>query len=176
MMPYDKFTRGILTLGMEASDCPINFGEIKKRFITPMAMTLVKKAFTHEDWHFEIKWDGFRTISFVNCGAVHLKSRNNKSLNTRFAAIKHELEQLNLHAVFDGEVVVLKEDGSADFSKLMSAVNDGLVYYVFDLLCYDGVNLMDRPLINRRELLEHILPPNSVIRFSDHIETEGEVV
>jgi bifunctional non-homologous end joining protein LigD len=56
----------------------------------------------------------------------------------------------------------------------MSGQTECLVYYVFDLLAYDGVNLMDKPLIYRRELLEHILPTNNVIRFSDHIDAEGE--
>jgi bifunctional non-homologous end joining protein LigD len=49
-----------------------------------------------------------------------------------------------------------------------------LVYYIFDLLWYNGHNLMDLPLSTRREILKSILPPSNVIRFSDHVNTNGK--
>jgi bifunctional non-homologous end joining protein LigD len=73
-------------------------------------------------------------------------------------------------------LVVLNEKGLPDFNKIMSSINTGtLVYYVFDLLWYDGYNLMNAPLVDRRKILKSILPSSSsIIRFSDHIDRRGE--
>jgi bifunctional non-homologous end joining protein LigD len=49
-----------------------------------------------------------------------------------------------------------------------------LVYYVFDILWYDGYDLMNLPFCERRELIELILPESESVRFSGHIDTEGE--
>jgi bifunctional non-homologous end joining protein LigD len=64
------------------------------------------------------------------------------------------LQKLNLNAVFDGEVVSLKEGGCSDFDSLMDGETECLVYYVFDLLWYDGFNLMDLSLSTRRDILK----------------------
>jgi bifunctional non-homologous end joining protein LigD len=49
-----------------------------------------------------------------------------------------------------------------------------MVYYVFDILWYDGFNLMNAPLIDRRKVLKSILPTSNIIRFSDHIDRKGK--
>ena len=49
-----------------------------------------------------------------------------------------------------------------------------LVYYVFDLLWLDGLNIMQEPLQLRQEVLKQLIPENGVIRFSDHIDTVGK--
>ena len=106
---------------------------------------------------------------------VNLKSKNNHSFNRKFPVIKTELEGLGLNAVLDGELVVLNEKGSADFNKIMSAINTGtLVYYVFDIIWYDGYNLMNAPLTDRRKVLKSILPTSNIIRFSDHVDRRGK--
>ena len=57
----------------------------------------------------------------------------------------------------------------------MSAINTGnTVYYVFDILWYDGYNLMNAPLVDRRKVLKSILPYSNIIRFSDHIDRKGK--
>ena len=100
-----------------------------------MAMTLSNQAFNHKDWQFEIKWDGFRMLAYCSYDQVSLCSKNNNSFNKRFCSIKAELEGMKLNAVLDGEVVKLSEDGSPNFSNIISPHEKGLVvYYVFDIL------------------------------------------
>ena len=43
-----------------------------------MLATLVDKPFDEEGWSYEIKWDGFRTLSYLQEGNVEMRSRNNK--------------------------------------------------------------------------------------------------
>jgi bifunctional non-homologous end joining protein LigD len=47
------------------------------------------------------------------------------------------------------------------------------VYYVFDILWYDGKNLENLPLLDRRKILKSILPKSEIIRISENFETNG---
>lgn len=145
--------------------------------ITPIASTLTQEAFDNTLWHFEIKWDGFRMLSYTQGLNADLRSRNNSSFNKRFPGIKDEFEKMNINAVFDGEVVVLNENGVSDFNKILYRKDESgegvLVYYVFDLLWYNGYNLMNLSLCDRRKLLKFILPKSNLIKYSDHIAAQG---
>src|SRR5207244_417956 len=84
-------------------------------------------------------------------------------------------------AVLDGEVVVLKEDGTSNFQALQNAMHEGaqgsLIYYVFDLLHLNGKDTRSLPLIQRKEILREVFKgqdPKGAIRYTDHIEGEGE--
>lgn len=144
--------------------------------IKPMLTTLVEEPFTDEGWQFELKLDGYRTLAYLNSGQVELRSRNNNSFNKKFQAIHDALKEWNINAIVDGEIVVLNEDGVPDFNgiQLWETQQQGqLVFYVFDLLWIEGIDLTSEPLYLRRELLQEIMPDTGVIRFSDHIDEIG---
>jgi bifunctional non-homologous end joining protein LigD len=131
--------------------------------IKPMLATLVDAPFDDPDWQYEVKWDGYRALAFINKGEVELFSRNNKSFNDKFYPIHKLLQESNINAVLDGEVLVLDEKGRSNFGDLQnwrSEADGELVYYVFDLLWYEGKNLMDLPLNERQAILKEILPAN----------------
>jgi len=144
--------------------------------IRPMLATLVDEPFSSTDWQFELKLDGYRTLAYLNSGKVDLRSRKNNSFNKQFDAIADSLADWKINAVIDGEVVVLNEEGKPDFNKiqLWDTHREGnLVYYVFDLLWIDGLNIMNEPLHLRREILRELMPESGTIRFSDHIDDIG---
>jgi len=139
-----------------------------------MAFSLVNQPFNDKDWQYEIKWDGFRTVAYCFGDQVDLFSKNHKSFNKKFSAIKHELERMKLNAVLDGEVVMLDQDGSPNFSNIISAERTGLlVFYVFDLLWYKGRNVLELPLYQRRNILKSIIAKSETVRFSDHVNEKG---
>src|SRR4030095_10021401 len=77
----------------------------------------------------------------------------------------------------DGEVVALDESGLSRFQYLQNWQKDQqgeLVYYVFDLLWIDGYDITHLPLVERKKILQQILPAGDVIRFSDHVEENGK--
>src|SRR3982750_1691576 len=74
--------------------------------ISPMLATLVDKPFDHEGWIYEVKWDGYRALSFVNNGVVDIRSRNDKSFNEKFYPVFEALHQWDVNAIVDGEIVV----------------------------------------------------------------------
>jgi bifunctional non-homologous end joining protein LigD len=144
--------------------------------IQPMLATLAREPFDHPDWIFEVKWDGYRAIAQIRDGKVALSSRNQLSLNKKYPPIVDALSQCRFDAVLDGEIVVVDDQGQPSFQMLQDYQESGgchLLYYVFDLLYFQGHNLTQLPLLSRKEFLKTILPPGSKIRFSDHVEQEG---
>lgn len=144
--------------------------------ISPMLATLVDKPFDQEGWSYEVKWDGYRAVAFINNGKVDLKSRNDKLFNTKFYPVYDSIKAWNINAVVDGEIVVIKDDGQSDFGSLQnwrSEADGELIYYVFDLLWLDGKDLTSLPLFQRRALLKEIVPAQGIIRFSENFESGG---
>jgi bifunctional non-homologous end joining protein LigD len=145
--------------------------------VSPMLATLVDTPPSQPGWSFEVKWDGYRAIARCDKQDVHLLSRNNKSFDDKFYPIREALAALKLGAVLDGEITVLKPDGSSSFGALQnwrSEADGELIYYVFDLLWIDDRNIMDRPLSERRTALAKVLPGKGPIRESPSFDTTPE--
>ncbi len=144
--------------------------------IRPMLATLAKEPFYHPDWIFEVKWDGYRAVAEIRDGDVSLYSRNRISLTHKFIPVTKSLQKLGFEAVLDGEIVVVDDQGHPDFQMLQDYQKSGkghLLYYVFDLLHFQGHDLTDLPLLRRKDLLKKILPSDPKIKFSDHVSKEG---
>lgn len=144
--------------------------------VKPMLATLVEKPFDEPGWLYEVKWDGFRALTYLNDGSVDIRSRNNKDFNKKFYPIYQAAKDWTVNAVVDGEIIVVNENGKPDFNALQewrSEADGELVYYVFDILWYDGVNLMNTPLSERRNLLKQIIPSGGNIRVSELFETSA---
>ncbi|HEV8286272.1 MAG TPA: DNA ligase D [Chitinophagaceae bacterium] len=141
-----------------------------------MLTTLVDEAFDGEDWLFEIKWDGYRAIASILNNKVELYSRNNISFNKRYPEVVNALSEWSVNAVIDGEVVALDEHGHSKFQYLQNWLRDqqgSLVYYVFDILWLEGYDLTQLSLIQRKNILQQVIPVNDIVRYSDHIEKNG---
>lgn len=144
--------------------------------LKPMLATLVNEAFDEPGWLYEVKWDGYRVLAFMQGGKVELKSRNDKSYQEKFYPIYEALKAWGINAVLDGEVVVLNENGTANFGALQNwrgEADGALRYYVFDLLWYDGYDLRDLPLADRKAILAALVPGSSPILLSKDFETSG---
>lgn len=147
----------------------------------PQLATLTKSAPIGEEWLHEVKFDGYRMACRVDGGDVTFISRNGKDWTKRLQALIEELRQLPINAaLFDGEVVALREDGTSDFQALQNAFRDGAVedlyVYLFDTLHIDGYRLRDLPLVARKERLAALfegMSSNGRVRYSDHIAGQG---
>ncbi|HEY4326093.1 MAG TPA: DNA ligase D [Mucilaginibacter sp.] len=145
--------------------------------IKPMLATLVDEPFDDPEWLYEVKWDGYRALGCVNKGEVELLSRNNKTFNDKFYPIYNIMKKWNINTVLDGEILVLNEKGISNFGKLQnwrSEADGELVYYVFDLLWYEGKNLMNLTLTERQAILKEILPAgDDRVRLSKVFNASG---
>src|SRR4051812_18189517 len=126
----------------------------------PMLATLAETLPQGDDWHYEIKWDGYRALGYVRGGNARLVSRNDNDLTQRFPTIARALEQATRspECVVDGEVCALDENGRPSFSAMQQGKRETqLVYAVFDVLEVDGVPVTDLPIEERRDRLEALL-------------------
>jgi bifunctional non-homologous end joining protein LigD len=124
----------------------------------PMLATLAQELPGGNGWVFEVKWDGYRAISYLRGSEARLVSRNGNDLSERFPGVARALASAvkTPDCVLDGEVCALDENGRSSFSAMQRG--DGtIVYYVFDLLELEGKPLIDLPLEERRETLAGLL-------------------
>ncbi len=158
------------------------------RMIHPMLATLVDEPFSSDEWLFEIKWDGYRAIAFIEKGKVRLVSRNQNEFTPEFPELQEIASRVKAkQAILDGEIVALDEKGRPSFSLMQqrSGLTIGpkrrgrdksvpIVYYAFDLLYADGYDLTRVDLEKRKEILKTLLQPSELVRYSDHFIGEGE--
>jgi bifunctional non-homologous end joining protein LigD len=150
--------------------------------IHPMLATSVEKPFDDPEWLYEIKWDGYRAVSFLDDGKVRLVSRNQNDLTAEFPELR-ELSKLikARNVILDGEVVALDEQGRASFSLMQqrTGIRKGgrraganrelqVVYYLFDLLYLDGYDLRRVDLEQRKQVLSQIIVASHLVRYSEH--------
>lgn len=138
--------------------------------------SLVSTAPEGEDWLYELKYDGYRILAFVDGGGVRLVSRNGKDYTKQFWDVASSLDELagGRAMVLDGEMTVTDASGRTDFQALQNYMrnpkNQKLTYIVFDLLALDGADLRGQRLIDRKEKLEALLkdaPKN--LYYSRHV-------
>ncbi|NNF39273.1 MAG: DNA ligase D [Gemmatimonadetes bacterium] len=155
-----------------------------------MLATAADEPFSRDGWVFEIKYDGYRIAAERSAGGALLRSRNGNDLTATFPEIARAVRGLPYPGmVIDGEVVVHDASGMPSFSLLqkrgrltrradvaVAAVQLSATYYAFDLLAFGGRDLRPLPLVDRKRLLREALPSVGPIRFSEHIEREGEAV
>lgn len=180
----EKIKKGLKTEAQSIQPAGNSFQSLVKKGVKapffdqlkPMLATLVNEAFDEPGWLYEVKWDGYRVLSFMNADKVELKSRNNQPYNEKFYPIYHELKSWGINAIIDGEMVVLNEKGSADFGALQnwrSEADGELRYCVFDLLWYDGFDLRGLSLVDRKAILAELVPDRSPVILSKDFETSG---
>ncbi len=147
-------------------------------FIPPQLATLTDTMPTGEDWAHEIKFDGYRMLSYIHDGKARMLSRNNKDWTVRFQMLADRLAYFPADtAILDGEVVVPAQNGDSSFKMLKDAISEGrgnqLQYYVFDLLYLNGKLLTGLPLAERKAKLEPLLKKKAFadrIFYSEHVQ------
>jgi bifunctional non-homologous end joining protein LigD len=142
-----------------------------------MALFRRPDIFSHPDWVFEVKHDGFRGLAYVEAEHARLLSRRGnpyKSFGDLAGWIGRHFKVEN--AVLDGEILCLDADGRSQYNDLIYRRGDPY-YYAFDVLWLNGRDLRDLPLIKRKEVLRNIVPAApSRILYSDHSAEHGEQV
>jgi len=136
----------------------------------PMLPASTKEPFNDPGWFYEIKWDGLRIIAEVKKGKALLYDKDGNDCTSRYKLVTNELQGLK-DCILDGEIVILDENGRPDFEALQNYRGKGdIVYYVFDLLYLDGESYIQRPLIQRKEMLLHAISKIEILTYNDDFE------
>lgn len=161
-----------------------------QKTIKKTVVTTSKNPFSHADvqlakltaqlpeknYIYEIKYDGYRTIAYLENDQVRLQSRNHRSFNELFSSIISDLKDLakGRSMVLDGEMVVLDSQGRSDFQLLQHYLKEKkgpLTYVIFDLLAIDGKDLRPLSLLERKKKLATLMEKSgSGLLYSRHID------
>jgi bifunctional non-homologous end joining protein LigD len=152
---------------------------------SPMLATLTREPFDREGWIFEPKWDGVRTLAVCSDETV-LFSRTGRDITAGYPELAKLHERLVANeAIVDSEIVSF-DGGRPSFERLQARINlqnprdiekmaasSPVTFVAFDLVYLDGRSLVDRPLHERRELLDDLVVPSARVQVSPHVEKEG---
>ncbi len=152
-------------------------------FVAPELCTSVDRPPSGEGWGHEIKFDGYRVQLRVEHGEAALKTRKGLDWTDKFEAIAKQASAFP-DVMIDGEIVALDAKGVPNFSALQAAIADGktdkLIFFAFDLLFAEGMDLRRLPLIERKAKLKRLLEAREgkakCIRYVEHFEADGETV
>jgi bifunctional non-homologous end joining protein LigD len=143
--------------------------------ITPLQPVDQKEPFDNPEWLFELKHDGFRALAYVERGRCRLLSRKDYAFPHWPKLCQRIVENLRAkNAVLDGELVCLDEGGRSIFDDLLFRRKPP-IYYAFDILRWNGADLREMSLVQRKEFLKTRLPsePTTQILYADHVEEKG---
>ena len=147
----------------------IEKGEAEKITRNPFGKTsvqlakLVSTVPKGDDWLYELKYDGYRILAYLEGGGVRLITRNGNDDTDRFRDVADSLTvwAAGRAMVLDGEMAVTDAEGKTDFQALQNYMKDpggkNLTYIVFDLLALDGADLRGRRLVERKAMLEALM-------------------
>src|SRR3954468_14475987 len=113
-----------------------------------------------DGWAYEPKFDGFRTVAFVDGGEVYLQSRNGKPMARYFPEVVAAFPDGRY--VLDGEIVAASFDTLGQRIHPAKSRIDRLAaetparYIAFDLLAQDAEAILEQPCLERRRLLEKL--------------------
>ena len=165
--------------------------------VRPMLAETAPEPFSRPGWVFELKYDGYRLLAATGDAAgetgphgvqgVRMVYRSGRDATAAFPDLARALAALPFDSlVLDGEVAVLDDEGRPSFQRLQrrallsrrpdverAAVDLPAVFFVFDLLAFEGRDLRGLPLVERKRLLADALPAAGPVRYADHVEERG---
>jgi ATP-dependent DNA ligase len=137
--------------------------------VLPQLARSAKELPEGEEWCYEPKWDGFRTIVFRDGDDVRLQSRNGRPMNRYFPEVVEQVKKLaSDRAVVDGEMIVVV-DGVQEFDLLSQRIHPAASrveklsketpaeFVAFDLLAEGDEELLEVPYAERRKRLAKIV-------------------
>jgi bifunctional non-homologous end joining protein LigD len=131
--------------------------------VQPVAPLRRTEPFDDPEWLFDLKYDGFRALCYLEQGRFRMVSRGG-NLMTRFEGLGDQIvASLDVSdAILDGEIIAADETGRPQFYDLLRTTR-APAYVAFDLLWLNGADLRALPLTERRRHLQSILPQGSAI-------------
>jgi bifunctional non-homologous end joining protein LigD len=145
--------------------------------IIPAKLARSLEPFDDPAWLFELKHDGFRSLAYLEDGRCRLVSRH-RNVYKSFETLRDALSTLKAKsAILDGEIVCLDAHGCSQFKELLYR-RGRAVFFAFDLVWLDGVDLRQVPLIERKKQLRKLIERSrcSEILYAQHIERNGKLL
>ena len=128
-------------------------------------------------WLAEWKWDGIRAQVIVRGGDVFLWSRGEELVTARFPEVATAARALPDGTVLDGEVIIFRDGRVQPFAVLQTRIGrkhltprllreSPAVFLAFDVLEAGGADFRERPMDERRRMLEALVGTDGTLRCS----------
>jgi bifunctional non-homologous end joining protein LigD len=131
---------------------------VNLKAVRPMLAKSAARLPEGEQWSYEVKWDGYRTLAVKDGARVTLLSRNLKDATAQYPTVARAVAQIRDNAaVLDGEIVAIDEHGRPSFQALHHQAAHTVVFYAFDVLHLNGRDLTRQPLEERRLALAKVV-------------------
>ena len=143
--------------------------------LSPMHAEIGEAAFNSADWMWEPKLDGYRALAFIDESGVKLRSRRGLELGKDFPRLVAELGKQSVNAMLlDGEIVAFDASGKPSFGAMQNrgSGTERAVFFAFDLLHFDGIDLRKSAYADRRRYLAQCLLPSPLVQLV-HAEEDG---
>jgi bifunctional non-homologous end joining protein LigD len=154
--------------------------------LEPMLFEEAEDVFDSPDYIYELKFDGIRTLAYLDEGETVLLNKRGKYLNPAYPELNKLHQNAKARLIIDGELVVMK-GGKPDFFTLQkrSLLTDPLkislqsqlnpvCFIAFDLLYLQNELIIDLPLMARKKLLEENIRESEQLLLSRYIEEKGK--
>lgn len=155
------------------------------RNLSPMLFRESEEVFDSADHLYELKFDGIRSLAYLDDG-TDLVNKRGKLLNATYPELADLHSSAKEKVLLDGEILLVK-DGKPDFYALqkrammtdplkikIQAEMNPVVYVAFDLLYLKDGFIIDKPLIERKKLLEQFVKESKQLAISKYIENRGK--
>lgn len=135
-----------------------------------------------EEWQVEYKWDGIRGQFIKRNDEVFIWSRGEELVNAQFPELVAAFEKMEGNFVLDGEILAVADNEVLNFNELQKRLNRKTISakmmkeipintFVYDILEYESEDLREKPLVERRLLLEKLIESSELenIKISEVI-------
>ncbi len=153
--------------------------------ISPMLLHEVKEPFDNNEYIYELKLDGIRCIAYIDTNSVVLQNKRYKDVTELYPELSEMCKCVKKRVILDGELVALT-DGKPDFYALQKrslmgdkfkisllAKKKPIQFVTYDIIYLDGVDLTDKPLMERKKILSKEIVEKNNLSISRFIEKVG---
>lgn len=152
--------------------------------ISPMLM-YETEPFDDENYIYELKLDGIRCLAYLGDNATELRNKRNKNVTEIYPELKGIYRCVKKKCILDGELVVFN-DGVPDFYALqarslksdefkikLASKKNPVQFVAYDILYCDGEQITDKPLVERKKIMEDNISESNGLSISRYIERDG---
>jgi len=153
--------------------------------IGPMLIAHEAEPFDDPDYIYELKLDGERCLAYLSADGTEFRNKRHKKMNVHVPELTNIHRQAKVKCILDGELMVMV-DGAPDFSEIqrrslmsnqfkigLAAKQSPATFTAFDILYFDGEQMTDKPLMERKALLQNAFDENERLALSRFIEGQG---
>ena len=133
------------------------------------------------DWQIEWKWDGIRGQAVIGDEGAALWSRGNELISDQFPDLIDAFKKIEPGTILDGEILAYAHAHPLTFGELQKRLGRKnvsksmqekvpIVFIVYDILEYKGMDMRNKPLHERRLVLQSLILHSPKIVLSELVK------